>query len=120
MGSLPATADVVISLGGYNTLTEAIAAGCRVLVMPRTWTSATQALEAGQTNLSISESEQLFRIELFGQLGLIEVVEPVAGPDEIAATSSARFGRGRRNHASSRSTAPLAPPVSWLSCLARH
>jgi predicted glycosyltransferase len=26
------------------------------------------------------------RIELFAQLGLIEVVEPAAGPDEIAAT----------------------------------
>jgi predicted glycosyltransferase len=86
MSSLLATADVVISLGGYNTLTEAIAARCRVLVMPRMWTSASQAREAGQTNLPISESEQLLRIELFGQLGLIEVVEPTAGPDEIAAT----------------------------------
>jgi predicted glycosyltransferase len=86
MSSLLATADVVISLGGYNTLTEALAARCRVLAMPRRWMSASQALEAGQTNLPISESEQLLRIELFRRLGLIEVVEPEAGPDEIAAT----------------------------------
>jgi predicted glycosyltransferase len=94
MSSLLATADLVISLGGYNTLTEALAARCRVLVMPRTWTSATQAREAGQTNLPISESEQLLRIELFAQLGLIEVVEPAAGPDEIATTVERALAAG--------------------------
>jgi predicted glycosyltransferase len=94
MSSLLATADLVISLGGYNTLTEALAARCRVLAMPRTWTSATQAREAGQTNLPISESEQLLRIELFAQLGLIEVVEPAAGPDEIAATVERALAAG--------------------------
>jgi predicted glycosyltransferase len=94
MSSLLATADLAICLGGYNTLTEALAARCRVLVMPRTWTGATQAREAGQTNLPISESEQLLRIELFAQLGLIEVVEPAAGPDEIAATVERALATG--------------------------
>jgi predicted glycosyltransferase len=87
MLELLATTDVVISMAGYNTLTEAIAAGCRVLVMPRLWATPRQAVEArenGRTDAP-TESEQQLRAELFAQLGLVEVIEPAAGPEAIAA-----------------------------------
>jgi predicted glycosyltransferase len=94
MPALLATADVVISMGGYNTLTEAIAARCRVLVMPREWTSAGQALEAGQADLPPPGSEQLLRAELFAQLGLVDVIAPAAGPEEIAAATTRALQAG--------------------------
>lgn len=67
-------ASVVVTMGGYNSLCEAVAAGSRTLVIPRV----------------APRREQAIRAELFAQRGLLDVVLP--GPDltqRLAATVAA-------------------------------
>lgn len=56
-------ASVVVTMGGYNSLCEAVAAGTRTLVVPRV----------------APRREQAIRAELFARRGLVDVVLP--GPD---------------------------------------
>jgi predicted glycosyltransferase len=58
-----AQASVVVTMGGYNSLCEAVAAGARTVVIPRV----------------APRREQAIRAELFAQRGLLDVVLP--GPD---------------------------------------
>lgn len=74
MGDLPdvlAAADLVVTMGAYNTLCEAVRLGRRVLSIPRRGPSAEQGLRA----------------RLFAERGLVEV----AGDDEATADVAARM-----------------------------
>ncbi|HEU5394271.1 MAG TPA: glycosyltransferase, partial [Candidatus Methylomirabilis sp.] len=55
-----AEADAIITMGGYNTLVEAIAVGKHVIVMPRT----------------APRREQLIRAKRFGERGLLRWMDP--------------------------------------------
>jgi len=58
--SVIAAADLVVCMGGYNTLSEVLHLGKKALVIPRSGPSA----------------EQRMRCELFSKLGLIDVLNP--------------------------------------------
>ena len=60
MTSLFAAADVVVTMGGYNTLMELLSLGRRVVVVPRT----------------VPRREQLIRAERLEARGLVRVVRP--------------------------------------------
>ncbi|MFQ5565296.1 MAG: glycosyltransferase family protein, partial [Paracoccaceae bacterium] len=67
------TADLFVTMGGYNSLTEALAIGCRTLVIPRVGPS----------------SEQRIRAEILSKRGLIETLSiDQATPEALAR----RFG----------------------------
>jgi predicted glycosyltransferase len=55
-----ARAAAIVTMGGYNTLCEAVASGVPTLVVPRTW----------------PRREQAIRAALFAERGLIRVVNP--------------------------------------------
>ncbi len=55
-----AAADVIVSMGGYNTLVEILALGKRALVIPRV----------------VMNREQLVRASLFERLGLLTMLHP--------------------------------------------
>jgi predicted glycosyltransferase len=86
--SLLSAADLVITMGGYNTLTEVAASGCRALVMPRVMSSGIEARSAHGNRRSsdpTTPSEQTLRAEAFARRGLVELVASEAGPETIAA-----------------------------------
>jgi predicted glycosyltransferase len=58
--SLFSQANAVVSMGGYNTLTEALSAGIPIVCVPR----------------SGPRAEQLLRARAFGDLNLLELLEP--------------------------------------------
>jgi predicted glycosyltransferase len=60
--SLLHAADVVVSMAGYNTLSEIVRLGKRAVIVPRAGPSA----------------EQRLRARLFAERGLIDVVEPTS------------------------------------------
>lgn len=78
-----AVADLFVTMGGYNALTEAAAAGCPTLVIPRVGPSA----------------EQRLRAELFADLGLVETLElHAATPERLAERfAEVRPGTPRRS-----------------------
>jgi predicted glycosyltransferase len=87
-----AAADVVVSMCGYNTVTEAIALGRRVLVMPRRRVSGLEAVRALQrddvandSEERVNPSEQVLRARAFAERGLVEIIADDAGPHAIAA-----------------------------------
>jgi predicted glycosyltransferase len=55
-----AGADAVLTMGGYNTLVEAVALGKRVVVVPRV----------------APRREQLIRAQRFGERGLVRWIDP--------------------------------------------
>jgi predicted glycosyltransferase len=57
---LLSTADLVITMGGYNSTVEAVSAGKRTIVIPRV----------------VPRTEQLLRAKAFEALGLVSIVEP--------------------------------------------
>lgn len=73
-----AAADVVVSMGGYNSVWEAVAAGKRPIVAPR---------EGGSR-------EQLLRAERLASLGLASVVPPEElTPQRLAGAVKTELGR---------------------------
>lgn len=73
-------ATVIVSMGGYNTITEIVSRGRRAIVVPRT----------------VPRREQLIRAERFQDLGLLRVIRPehltpvglaAALDEELGATS---------------------------------
>lgn len=60
LGSLLGSIDALVSMGGYNTLAEALSSGTPTVCVPRTH----------------PRQEQAIRARTFAALGLIEVVEP--------------------------------------------
>ncbi len=63
IGSLMRSASVVVTMGGYNSMCEAVSSGTPTIVVPRTW----------------PRREQEMRARLFADRGLVDVVEH--GPD---------------------------------------
>lgn len=60
MTSLLAAADLVVTMGGYNSVTEALCLGRRALVIPRV----------------VPRTEQLIRAERLARRGLVRLVHP--------------------------------------------
>jgi predicted glycosyltransferase len=75
-----AAADVVVTMGGYNTLSEAIALGKRPVVVPRPSKSGSD--------------EQIIRAERFDKMGIVTVVAPDdLTPDRLADAVAAELIR---------------------------
>ena len=75
--SLLAAADLFVTMGGYNALTEALVTGCRTVVMPRVGPSAEQRLRAG----------------LFAERGLVETISREEATPQRIGQILARAGR---------------------------
>lgn len=63
LGELMRAASMIVTMGGYNSLCEAVAAGTPTIVIPRIW----------------PRREQAIRAELFERRGILDVVSP--GPN---------------------------------------
>lgn len=63
-----ARAGAVVQMAGYNSTAEALAAGLRAILVPRRWPRREQAIRAGR----------------LAALGLADVVDESASPDEVA------------------------------------
>jgi len=81
-------ADLVITMAGYNTLMDAVALRCRVLVLPRSGPSA----------------EQRMRTDLLARRGLVDGVDPDTMTPRILATAIER-------------SLASGPPTGSLPCL---
>jgi predicted glycosyltransferase len=76
-------ADLFVTMAGYNSIVEAIATGCRTLVVPRVGPSA----------------EQRMRASCLSQLGIIETIDPQeATPAALAAVFGTVGKTPRRRH----------------------
>ncbi|PYO75411.1 MAG: hypothetical protein DMD67_11635 [Gemmatimonadetes bacterium] len=81
---LMAAADAVVSMGGYNSVCEALAVGVPLVIVPR----ATHKIE------------QQIRAETLASHGLAQCVHPRdAGPETLAAALEWALGRDRKAHA---------------------
>ena len=69
-----AAASVVVTMGGYNSLMEAVPSGTPTIVVPRTW----------------PRREQAIRAELFASRGLVRVVETGDALEDRLAIALAR------------------------------
>jgi predicted glycosyltransferase len=69
-----ATADVVVSMCGYNSAAEIAALGTPAIVVPRTWRYGEHR---NRTSTSV-EWEQLIRARALASLGLVQMLEPEA------------------------------------------
>ncbi len=79
--TLLASADVVVSMCGYNTTAEILAQGARAVVVPRTWRYG----EHDKGEAGGREWEQLLRARSLASLGLIDLIEPDAlTPEHLA------------------------------------
>jgi predicted glycosyltransferase len=94
-----ASADVVVSMCGYNTAAEIVAQGARAIVVPRTWRYG----EHEKGNAAGVEGEQRMRAESLSRLGLVDYLDP----DDLSAENLAqRIATVRRD-----GTEPIAPPL---------
>lgn len=79
--SLMTRAAAIVTMGGYNTLCEAVASGVPTVVVPRLW----------------PRREQAIRAALFAQRGLVRVVDPGDDlADRLTLPLAAALGQGRR------------------------
>jgi predicted glycosyltransferase len=80
-------ADLVVTMGGYNSLTEAVMAGARVLVMPRIRHApcgeATVRSSRGVDEMP-PDREQLVRAQAFATRGLAELVSENASAATVS------------------------------------
>ncbi|MHB1193714.1 MAG: glycosyltransferase family protein [Longimicrobiales bacterium] len=65
-------AELVVSMGGYNTSAEILATRVRSVVVPRTWRSG----EHGARGKTGVDAEQLVRAEGLARLGLVTTLDP--------------------------------------------
>jgi len=65
-------ADLVVSMGGYNTVAEIVSQRCPALIIPRNWRYGEFAVgtQAG------TEGEQLLRAQLLKRMGLADYLHP--------------------------------------------
>lgn len=77
-----AAADLIVAMGGYNTVAELIGSRRRALIMPRNWRYGEHArgTSAGM------EWEQLLRAEAMERLGLVHTIRP----DDLTPATLAR------------------------------
>jgi predicted glycosyltransferase len=84
------TADVVVSMCGYNIAAEIVAARSNAVVVPRTWRYGEHAKQSGE------EWEQLLRARELARLGLVDLIEPGAlSPQQLASQVIAARARAR-------------------------
>lgn len=69
--SLMAAAELVVSMGGYNTTGEILAVGARAVVVPRTWRSGEHDAK-GKTGV---DGEQAVRAEGLARMGLVTTLD---------------------------------------------
>ncbi|MDH3285961.1 MAG: hypothetical protein OEQ13_14605 [Acidobacteriota bacterium] len=86
-------ADVVIAMGGYNTMAELMTLRRRAIVVPRDWRYGEHAARRqGKT-----EWEQLLRAEAFERLGLVRIVRADAlSPSVLTRAIVRELERGPR------------------------
>ena len=72
MPSYMRAADLVVAMGGYNTVAEIIAQRCPALIIPRNWRYGEFVVgtQAG------TEGEQLLRAQLLKRMGLADYLHP--------------------------------------------
>jgi predicted glycosyltransferase len=85
-----AAADLVVTMGGYNTTAELLALGRRAIVVPRNWRYGEHARG---TSAGV-EWEQVLRARALERLGLADVIDPERlDADILAARISAALAR---------------------------
>lgn len=83
-----ARADVVVSMGGYNSVVELIANGCRAVIVPRNWRYG----QHGKGTAAGVEMEQQLRAEHFARAGLATLLLPENLTDATLAAAIAEAG----------------------------
>jgi predicted glycosyltransferase len=86
-----AAVDALVSMGGYNTLTEAAAAGIPTVCVPRT----------------VPRTEQLIRATAFARMGLLRLVEPDRLDGRVLRVEIARALKAPRALLAGRAAASL-------------
>jgi predicted glycosyltransferase len=77
-----AAADLVVTMGGYNTTAELLALGRRAIVVPRNWRYG----EHARGTTAGVEWEQVLRARALERLGIADVVEPDRLDADLLAT----------------------------------
>jgi predicted glycosyltransferase len=93
LASYLASADLVVAMGGYNTIAELLARRRSALVVPRDWRYGEydRGVRAGR------EWEQLMRAQALERLGLLRVLSlQTLTPDSLAAKISDALHHGSR------------------------
>ena len=98
--SLMAAAELVVSMGGYNTTGEILAVGARAVVVPRTWRSGEHDAK-GKTGV---DGEQAVRAEGLARMGLVTTLDASRLSGEILAAAM--------EEAASRPQPPAASALS--------
>jgi predicted glycosyltransferase len=94
--SVMAAADLVVSMGGYNTSAEIMAVQARAVVVPRSWRSGEHS-SRGKTGV---DAEQLVRAEGLARLGAVRMIDPrELSPDRLAAAMREALAAARPNAA---------------------
>jgi len=94
--SLFSSAEVVVSMCGYNTTAEVLASGARAVMVPRTWRYG----EHEKGDAGGREWEQLLRARALADMGLIDLIEPEAlTPEHLAGRILAQSTARRPDHA---------------------
>lgn len=87
-----ATAELVVSMCGYNTAAEIMATGARAVVVPRTWRYG----EHRKGDAAGVEWEQRMRAEALADLGRVRMLEPGhLDPQKLAETINAALAGPR-------------------------
>jgi predicted glycosyltransferase len=90
--ALMAAADLVVSMGGYNTSAEILAVGARSVVVPRSWRSG----EHGSKGRTGVDAEQLVRAQGLARAGAITMLDPhELAPEPLAAAMRAALAMPR-------------------------
>jgi predicted glycosyltransferase len=93
--SLISAAEVVVSMCGYNTTAEILAASARAVMVPRTWRYG----EHEKGDAGGREWEQLLRARSLASMGLIDLIEPEAlTAEHLARRIVLRSSAPRPNH----------------------
>ncbi|MFQ6025986.1 MAG: glycosyltransferase family protein [Dehalococcoidia bacterium] len=97
--SYMAVADVVVSMGGYNTSAEIVAVEANAIIVPRTWEYG-QHLNREQVR---EEGEQIIRAKALTKLGIVDMLEP----QELDARHLAKKIKSALKHPRGKSSMPV-------------
>lgn len=88
-------ADLVVSMGGYNTSAELLAAGCKVILIPRTWSYGEHTRQAEAKE----DHEQLIRAQALDRLNLARCLHPAdLSPERLCDAIKTELGRSHREN----------------------